>query len=146
MTGLRTPLHGRDHDPKGKDGIRVARFLPIVFDGVGGALITGVKGDVPVHLDPFHRTVKIGGWRLVADQAGDLVIDIWKSDYAGFPPTVANSITAAAQPTLSGSDKAEDTTLTGWTTDIVPGDILRFHIDSASVVTRATLTLFLVTS
>ncbi len=146
MTGLRTPLHGRDHTPKGKDPLKIYRFLPVVFDGLGSELTTGIKGDVPVHLDPFHRAVKIGGWRIVADQAGDLVIDIWKSDFASFPPDVTDTITGSDQPTLSSDDHAESTALTGWTTDIVPGDVLRFNIDSASTVTRVTLTLFLTTN
>lgn len=114
------------------------RFLPVVFDGIGAPLIPGIAGDCPVHFDAI-----ITGWRLLADQAGDIVIDIWKTDYPGFPPTIADTITGSDQPTLAGTDKANDTSLTGWTKNIAEGDTLRFNIDSASTLTRVTLTLVL---
>jgi hypothetical protein len=37
--------------------------------------------------------------------------------------------------------KSQDTTLTGWTTAVAAGDILRFNVDSATTVTRVTLSL-----
>lgn len=137
MTG--PSYHGHAHRTDGPDPAKVHRVLPVVFDGIGSVLTTGVKGDVAVHFD-----AEIIRWRLLADQVGDLVVDIWKTDYAGFPPTVADTITAAAQPTLTAADKAEDTTLTGWTVLLAAGDTLRFNIDSAGTVTRVTLLLTLV--
>lgn len=115
------------------------RFLVVVFDGFGSELTTGIKGEVAIHFD-----CEIVGWRLLADQSGDIVVDVWKSDYASYPPTIADTITAADLPTLSGSDKADDTTLTGWTTDVADGDTFKFNIDSVSTVTRVTLTLALI--
>lgn len=112
------------------------RFIPVVFDGLGSPLVTGIWGDVPVHFDGV-----ILEWRLIAQQVGDLQVDIWKTDYAGFPPTVADAITGTDKPLLSAAQKNDDTLLTGWTTSIVVGDVLRFNIDSASVITKATLTL-----
>lgn len=112
------------------------RFLPVVFDGVGSELVTGVWGDVPIHFDGV-----ITRWRLLALEAGDLQIDIWKTDYAGFPPTVADTITGTDQPLLGGAAKNESTALTGWTVDVSNGDTLRFNIDSVSGITKATLTL-----
>jgi hypothetical protein len=115
------------------------RFLVLVFDGIGSELTSGVKGEVTVHFD-----ADITGWRLLADQPGDVVIDIWKTDYASYPPTVADTVTAADQPTLASADKADDTALTGWTTLVSAGDTFKFNIDSASAVTRVTLTLVLI--
>lgn len=115
------------------------KVLPVVFDGLGVPLTTGIKGDVAIHFD-----AEIIRWRLLADQPGDLVVDIWKATYASYPPGVADSITALDLPTLSAADKAEDTALTGWTTDVNDGDTLRFHIDSAATVTRVTLLLTLI--
>jgi hypothetical protein len=134
-------MHGRDHRPGGADPMEIKRFLPVVFDGMGAALTTGIKGDVSIHL---HGAV-ITGWRLLADQAGSIQIDIWKTDYAGFPPTVTNTIVASDPPKLTAAAKADDTTLTGWTTALAFGDTLRFHIDSVTSITRATLTLALIT-
>jgi hypothetical protein len=61
--------------------------------------------------------------------------------YASYPPTVTNTITASAKPTLSSAAKSQDSTLTGWTTSISAGDVLAFHVDSASTVTRVNLVL-----
>lgn len=85
----------------------------------------------------------ITGVTLLADASGDLVVDIWNDSYANFPPTNADSITAAAPPTLSTADKSQDTTLTGWTTALSEGDILRFNVDSVATIVRATLSLAL---
>jgi hypothetical protein len=38
-------------------------------------------------------------------------------------PTVADSITAGAKPTLTTSQLATSTTLTGWTTSVSPDDV-----------------------
>lgn len=131
-------LHARDHLPGGPDGLN-PRFVPVVFDGGGSVLNTGVWGDVPIHIDTFDGYFM--RWRLVSIDTGDLQVDIWKSDYASFPPTVADSITGSDPPVLSGSDKGESLALIGWTTLVQNGDVLRFNIDSVSGITKATLTL-----
>lgn len=61
--------------------------------------------------------------------AGSIVIDVWK---ASGIPTVANTITAAAKPTLSSASTSLDSTLTGWTTGITAGDRFIGKIDSVS--------------
>lgn len=115
------------------------RTLVVVLDGMGSELTPGVKGEVTIHFDCV-----IIGWRLLADQDGDIVVDVWKTPYASYPPTVADTITAADLPTLAAADKAEDTSLTGWTTEVADGDTFKFNIDSVSTVTRVTLTLALI--
>jgi hypothetical protein len=106
----------------------------IVIDGGGSAITTGVKGYIQV---PIGGTIT--AVRMLADQSGSIVVDVWKDTYANYPPTDADSITAAAPPTISSAIKSEDTTLTGWTTSITAGDILGFNVDSATTVTRVTL-------
>lgn len=101
------------------------------IDGYGSAIGTGVHGYIRV---PFACTIT--AVRLLADQPGDIVVDIWKDTYANFPPTNADSITAAAQPTLSGTQAFEDAALTGWTTAVAAGDILAFNVDSAATVEK----------
>lgn len=110
--------------------------IEFIIDGGGSAITTGVKGDVEI---PFACTITAA--RLFADQSGSIVVDIWKDTYANYPPTVADTITASAKPTLSSATKSEDTTLTGWTTSITAGNTLRFNVDSASTVTRVTVSL-----
>lgn len=110
--------------------------IPFVIDGGGSAITTGVKGFIEI---PFAGTIV--AVRQLADQSGSIVVDIWKDTYANYPPTVADTITASAKPTISSATKSQDTTLTGWTTAVAAGDILGFNVDSASTVTRVTVSL-----
>lgn len=111
--------------------------LPFIIDGGGATITTGIKGD----LGPIDFACTISIATLLADQSGSIVIDIWKDTYAAFPPTDADSITASAPPTISTATKSQDSTLTGWTTTINAGDILRFNVDSVTSIQRVTLSL-----
>lgn len=114
------------------------QFLSITFliSGGGSTVATGIAGDLTV---PFNCTIT--EWTLLADQTGSVVIDIWKDTYANYPPTVADTITGSAKPTISAGVKGQSSTLTGWTTTISAGDTLRFNVDSAAAITRVTLSL-----
>lgn len=108
-----------------------------IIDGGGSAITTGVKGDLYIP-DAFTIT----GVALLADQSGSIVVDLWVDTYANYPPTVADTITASAKPTLSSATKYKDTTLTGWTTSVAADRSLRINVDSASTVTRVVLALW----
>ncbi len=110
--------------------------VPFVIDGGGAVITTGLKGFVEI---PFAGTIV--SVRLLADQSGSIVVDLWKDTYANYPPTVADTITAAAKPTITAATKSQDTTLTGWTTSVTVGDILGFNVDSATTVQRVTCSL-----
>lgn len=105
-------------------------------DGAGSAITTGTKGDIYI---PFACTITRA--TVLADTTGSIVFDVWKDTYANYPPTIADTITASAKPTISASTKGQVTTLTGWTTSVAAGDTIRFNVDSASTVTKATLIL-----
>ncbi len=108
----------------------------IVFEiGSGSAVIgTGFVGYIP--LDFAYEIVEV---ELYADQSGSMVLDLWKDSYANYPPTVADTICAAAKPTLSAATKATDSTLTGWTTSVAAGEGLGVNVDSCSTITQAWL-------
>lgn len=110
--------------------------ITFIIDGGGSAITTGVKGDLEI---PFDCTITAA--TLLADQSGSIVVDIWKDTYANYPPTVADTITASAKPTISTATKSQDTTLTGWTTSVTAGNTLRFNVDSITTCTRVTLSL-----
>lgn len=110
--------------------------INFVIDGGGVVIATGIKGDVVID---FAATIT--KWSLLADQSGSIVVDIWRDSYANFPPVVGDVITASAKPTISGATKGQSSTLTGWTTGIAAGDVLRFNVNSATTITRATLAL-----
>lgn len=112
--------------------------LGITIDGGGSAITTGIKGYTSI---PVSGTIVRA--RMMADQSGSAVVDVWKDIFANFPPTVADTITAAAKPTLTAQDHSDDTTLTGWTTAVAAGSVLGFKVDSAATITRLTLELFI---
>ena len=116
------------------------KIVGIVIDGGGSAITTGVKGFVRVNF-----TGTITKWTVLSIDgsatSGSIVVDVWKNVYASYPPVGADSITASAKPTLSAANKAESSTLTGWTTSVTTGDVFGFHVDSATTVTRVCLEL-----
>jgi hypothetical protein len=107
-----------------------------VIDGGGSAITTGVKGDVVVDFACTINQVS-----LLADQTGSIVVDIWAAVYGSYPPVAGGKITASAPPTITTATKAQDATLTGWTTAIAAGTVLRFNVTSATTVQRVTLSL-----
>ncbi|MBA7541958.1 hypothetical protein ES705_34274 [subsurface metagenome] len=98
---------------------------------------TGLKGFLQI---PFG--CEITGYSILADVAGDIVVDIWKDVFANFPPDVADTITAAAKPELSAAQAIFSTVLTGWTIAIAALDVLGFNIDSVTTITSITITIF----
>jgi len=111
--------------------------IPFIIDGGGAAITTGQKGHIEI---PFAATIT--AITLLADQAGNCIIDIWKDTYANFAPTDADSITNATPPTITGSNsKIQDTTLTNWTKTITAGDILAFNVDACNTIQRLTISI-----
>jgi hypothetical protein len=116
----------------------IIRTFGITIDGGGSAITTGLKGYVRV---PYSGTIV--RWTLLSTDSaaspasGSIVIDILNGVIGGFPPT--SSIAAAAKPTLTNDQEAEDTTLTGWTTTVTAGDIFGFEVESVSEFTRVSL-------
>ena len=115
--------------------------LPItieyVMDGGGLSLGSGQKGHLVM---PYAAAIQ--SWTLLGDQpAGSCVIDIWKTTYAAFPPTVANSITGSAPPTITIAQAATGSTLTGWNINFLAGDVMAFNVNSSNSFSRITLSL-----
>lgn len=130
------PIPGPPGSSASLTAAQKTRQIGIVVDGGGSVLTTGIKG-----FKSFPIAGTIIGVRLLADQSGSIVIDIWKDVYANYPPTVADTITAAAKPTITTDTDSEDTTLTGWTTAVAAGDVFGFNIDSVTTITRIILEL-----
>lgn len=113
--------------------------VEFVIDGGGQPIQSGLGGYLEV---PFAGTIV--GVVLMADKVGTCVVDIWKDTYANYPPTVADTITASAKPTITATNKYKDTTLTGWTTSLAQRDILAFNLDSTSnIITKLTISLLI---
>ena len=110
------------------------RTFGISLDGGGSAIVVGTQADITI---PYNMTIQ--SWTMLANVTGSIVIDIWKDTYGNFPPTVADSITGSAKPTISTNIKGQSSTLTGWTILVTAGDTIRFNVDSCTDITRVNL-------
>lgn len=113
------------------------RTLNFVIDGGSNTITTGSKGYAVVDGD-----YTITGWTILADASGSIVVSVNRATYTNFP-TFTN-IDGTEPPTLSTAQKAEDLSLTTWTTSLSARDVLEFVVDSATTVTRVTVALRLV--
>lgn len=114
--------------------------IPFVLDDGGAVLATGVKGGFEIPFDGYIMYNSLGSLDGVT---GSIVIDLWKDTYANFPPTVADTITASAKPTITTSTKSQDKTLTNWIRDVKAGDWIFVNIDSVTSFTKVLLSLVL---
>ena len=112
----------------------------IVIDGGTVVPATGSKGFSPELL--YDGTIL--SWALLGDASGSAQITVKKTTYAGFPAT--SSIVAAAAPQLVGAQKNSSSTLTGWTTAVLAGDILEFNLDSVGTCKRLMFELIIQTT
>ncbi|MFM9105465.1 MAG: hypothetical protein ACKOWF_02065 [Chloroflexota bacterium] len=122
--------------PTGFTGPAMTAAIPFLIDGGGSTIPTGIKGDVEI---PYAGSLV--SWTILLDaaaSAGDWVVQIWRSTYAGYPPTVSNLV--ATLTVTSGNAKATGTISVA----IAAGDVLRFNVSTNnSAVTRATVGLTL---
>lgn len=122
----------------------VRRQVTIPISGGGSTITTGLKTffSMPV-------TGEWKKWRIISVDtsgpatAGEVEFDIWGDDFASYPPTSADSIVAAAPPEITGgaANKAESSTLTGWTTAFTAGDCFGVEVVSVSTFTDLVLIL-----
>lgn len=111
--------------------------INVISSGVAGYIEASDDGTI----------VRVAGF---ASQSGSATIEFWKCTYAQFDagvthPVAADKISASAPLVLSGTVKAEDTALTGWTTNVTAGDIIAYVVTGTPVsITRLTVALTLV--
>jgi hypothetical protein len=106
-----------------------------VIDGGGGAITAGIKFDINVPAKCVLTSI-----RLLQDQSGSIVVDMWKDVIGNFAPTAADSICSASKPTISGSATPYvDSTLSSWTKEWAKDDVIRVNVDSCTTITRVTL-------
>lgn len=117
------------------DGNQTSAIV-VHMDGVNYPITVGDKTWCEI---PYACTLK--SVTMLASPSGSIVVDIWKDVYANYPPTVADSIVSTSPPTISGGTKSTDTILSGWTTSIAAGDILWFHVNSCTSISKLSLNL-----
>lgn len=96
------------------------------FNGSGTALTAGQSVYM---VAPFSCTIQ--NWTILVD-SGAATVDVWKITSTSALPTVANTITASANPAIASGVKATSSTLTGWTTAIAAGDTLAVNLKTLS--------------
>lgn len=141
---------GRVTEDIGAAGLAYMKFDPypvrgstvgsigLTVDGAGAVVSTGVKGCVEI---PFSGTITRA--TLIADQSGTATVDVWLDTYANYKPDNDDSICDAGTClALAGpAIKAQDSTLTNWTTTVTAGDIACLQVDAAATVTWLALSL-----
>jgi hypothetical protein len=105
--------------------------LYAVWDGLGSTVDVNKTVDIRA---PFAGT--IDSWEIFLDTATTVSIDVWKDVYANYPPTAADKISASDPIATSAADHATDSTLTGWSTTVTEGDILRLKPSAVGVATK----------
>jgi hypothetical protein len=115
----------------------VVAGLPLTYHIDGGGSVVTVSGSEFIVPNELARTIT--GWILTAKESGSLIINVSKRTP---PSTTFVSIVASAPPTLSSQIDASSSTLTGWTTSLAAGDVVRFIAQGTPVsITQATLLL-----
>lgn len=110
---------------------------PIIYmelDGTGAAIDT--------HVPVYFRVTwagKITAWTLIADAAGDVEIDIWRSSYPAIPTSI-DTITNGSSPSLS-SEQTRRVINPAWVTGFLAGDVFAFNLVSAATITWCILEL-----
>jgi hypothetical protein len=129
------PLADLEGEP-GPAGPSSSCFPTATFDGGLGDIAIGAHCDLFV---PFGFSITRA--TLLGDAPGTLQIDVRAVSYASHPPGPTNTICGGSPPTLASSSKAQDAVLSGWTTTIAAGTVMRFIVTASEGVKRANLVL-----
>ena len=82
---------------------------------------------------------------MIAGPTGSVSFDVWACAYSDYNPPShpagADLISAAAPPTVTSALKSQDVALSGWTTAVSAGSILRAGVTGCTGVHQATLSL-----
>jgi hypothetical protein len=111
------------------------RQITFDLDGQGSA----IAGSGTWYLASIPYAGTITGWNIVADKSGSIVIDVWKQNAS--VPTASSTITASSLPTLTSAQSAFSGSIAGWKSTVSVGDVFAFNVNSASTITKASLTI-----
>ena len=112
----------------------LTRTINYIVDSGSLSMVSGNKGSVTLDVSGILENVVI-----LSDQQGDLTLDIKKSNYSTFP--TFSSIVGGVYVELINSRKVRDDVLSGWTKNIVAGDILTFDVVAVNNINRFLISL-----
>jgi hypothetical protein len=115
--------------------------ISYVLDGGEYPISNGTKGTLW-----FSYPFTITDWKMLAEEDGNIEVDIWSSNYATFPATILDSIVGAGTaPHIASSGtiakKAQAVNLSGWTTSFPADTAFTIYVKECSAITRATIIL-----
>lgn len=145
VTSLQASLDGKAStvhthiigDVTGLQAALDAKAAAAFSTGIGATLIAEVGQTVDIYI-PF--AINLTGWTVVGDVSGSIEIGVELATYAGYPTTT--TIYGSEKPTLSSAQKNQDNTLSTWTTAVPAGSIIRFAVETAATLTKATIVLY----
>lgn len=105
------------------------RAIGTSFEKITDVLSTPFTS-VPVAV-PFSGSIL--SWQINGNVSGSAVIEVKKN---------GTTISASAHPTVSGGSTASSSSLTGWTTTFVAGDVFTFYLSSAVSFNQLALLLY----
>jgi len=131
----------KEHGPSKHTVAVDTRVVCFTVDGGGSEIPDNTQCDIP--WPPDLGTGAAVAYRLLADQSGSIVIDMWCDVEGNYPPTVADSMPGAGkEPTLSAAAYAEDDDLSDWAnTSVTAGSTFRINVVSCTTITRFSLAL-----
>jgi hypothetical protein len=106
------------------------------FNGNGTVLRTGLGGTLIT-----SYTFTITGWSLVADLTTNFSASLTTQDLLWYSGGAGTSITGGNNPAVTAALYGTDSALSGWTTSIPAGQILKFAVLTCSAATNVVLTL-----
>lgn len=117
----------------------IATAIEFIIDGGGSTISTGVGGYLTV---PFNCAVT--SWTILSSVSGSCVLDVFRCTAANFnPPThpaAGDTITDSNKPTLTSQAINQSFSTSSWQT-LNAGDCIAINVNSATTVTRVTLSL-----
>lgn len=102
-------------------------ILNYVMDGGGSVISSGCQGFVKI---PYNAIPL--AWDLIACSSGTISVDVRRKTYAtwsGVATSSADSIVGTEKPTISGTYKNQNTSLTTWS-GVSANDILQIFVDA----------------
>jgi hypothetical protein len=166
FSGIITPGGGTSHSSgggrSGEDGERGRSIRG--RRGVNGAVgATGASGGEPpgaywVTLGGGAVTLPLNSVKKVMNATGTFkrvivytdggpgscAIKIWKANITShYPPVVTDDITGGANVVISSASTYDDSTLAGWTTSFVAGDIILFTLSATTNFTTVGISLLI---
>jgi len=112
----------------------LTRSVNFVIDSGSSPMLPGSKGKVTIDVSGVIESVKV-----LADQTGDIVLELSKSDFNAYP--TFTTITNNQRIQLASQNKYFDDVLNNWDTTIVAGDILDFEVVSVNNIRRLLISL-----